>query len=75
MDRKEAYEIMKRGSYITHPILIEGNAGPLFLNGNTIYGKNNEPLKPKWKEQLHSHRFCSGWIECDKDGNPLNICK
>lgn len=72
MDRKAAYEIMEKGGYITHPILMKVNAGPLSLNGYTVYGKGNEPLEAKWKNQIHSQCFSSGWIECDENGTPLH---
>ena len=72
MNRQEAYEIMKQGRYITHPVLVDADVGPLSLNGNTICGKNNNPLGIKWKETIESQRFSSGWIECSENGIPLN---
>lgn len=72
MNRKEAFEVMKRGGYITHPILMDADAGPISLNGDTVCGKNNKPLGLKWEKEIDSQRFSSGWIECDGDGKPMN---
>lgn len=71
MNREEAYEVMKRGGYITHPILIDANAGPLYVEGKSIYGKNSEQIDTDWKMEISDQCFNTGWIECDAEGNPL----
>ena len=72
MNRQEAYEIMKQGRYVTHPILSGAGVEPLFLENDIIYGNHNEPIASEWKNQIDSKIFDTGWIECDEDGNPLN---
>ena len=73
MNRNEAFKIMRQGGYINHPILKKANAGPLSMVGNTICGKNSEPLTSEWKNQIDSNYFNTDWIVCDENGNELNM--
>ena len=52
MDSQEAYEIMKQGRYVTHPILSEAGIDPLFLENGIVYGKHHEPIQSEWKAQI-----------------------
>ena len=62
MDREEAFEIMKNGGYITHPILMEAGIGPLSLVGDVVYVNDNEPIAREWKLRLDSDVFNDGFL-------------
>lgn len=73
MNRCEAYEYMKQGGYITHPILMDAKAGPLYISGNKIFGKHDEDIDANWEDGNSDVRFNIGWIKCDEKGNPLEV--
>lgn len=65
MHREAAFEIMKKGGYITHPKLMEAGIGPLSLIGDTIYINDTDQIAGEWKMQLDSSIFNDGWLKYD----------
>ena len=69
MNREEAFDVMKLGGYVTHPVLKEANIGPLFSNENVIYDKNNGAISTAWRTKIDSKYFNDGWITCNENGD------
>ena len=71
MNRNEAFEKLKQGYHITHPILNDAKAGPIYMEGDKLYSVKDGLISSEWIDKIYSKHFCEGWIVCNENGSAI----